>query len=107
MYIPVCPATELNAGYAARQRDSFLSGIPAPDFPGGKGESEHVGRATVEYLTGKTNNLGLSSMGLSKLTKVEGEKLPGAERMLQRANQILGFVGSVQFVVPCGISHVF
>lgn len=91
MYIPVCPVTELNAKYTARQRDTFLAGIPAPDFPGGKGESQHVGRATAEYIAGKTNNLGLSSMGLSKLTKLEGEKLPGAERMIQRANQLLGF----------------
>ncbi|KAH9219054.1 hypothetical protein DL95DRAFT_487364 [Leptodontidium sp. 2 PMI_412] len=91
MYIPVCPATELNAKYLAQQRETFAAGVPAPDFPGGKGESEHIGRATTESVTSEANELGLSSMGLSKLRKSEADKLPGAEKMIQRANQLLGF----------------
>ncbi|PVH88398.1 DUF1479 domain protein [Cadophora sp. DSE1049] len=91
MYIPVCPATELNAKYLAQQRETFAAGIPAPDFPGGKGESEHIGRATTESVSREANELGLSSMGLSKLSKPEGENLPGAQKMIQRANQLLGF----------------
>jgi hypothetical protein len=91
MYIPVCPVTELNAKYSAQQRDAFAAGIPAPDFPGGKGESEHFGRATTGSVRGEASRLGLSSMGLSRLAKSEGGKLPGAREMIRRANQIWGF----------------
>lgn len=48
LYIPECPLTEANAKYLSRQREAFLEGIPGPDFPGGKGESEHVGRDGCE-----------------------------------------------------------
>ena len=92
MYIPVCPATELNAKYLAQQREAFAAGVPAPDFPGGRGESEHIGRATSESVSKEANELGLSSMGLSKLSKPEGESLPGAQKAIHRANQLLGFV---------------
>ena len=91
MYIPVCPATELNAKYLAQQRETFAAGVPAPDFPGGKGESKHIGRATSESVSKEASELGLSSMGLSKLSKPEKESLPGAQKVIQRANQLLGF----------------
>ena len=91
MYIPVCPVTELNAQYLAQQRATFETGVPAPDFPGGKGESEHTGRATPKSVSENVNELGLSSVGVAKLRKSEGDELPGAERTIQRANEILGF----------------
>ena len=31
-------------------REAFLLGIPPPDFPGGIGESMHVGRATEDLI---------------------------------------------------------
>jgi len=91
MYIPVCPTTELNAEYIARQRDTFLAGYPAPDFPGGKGESEHVGRPNAEYIAEKAKDQGLRSMGLSKLSKMDWEQTSGAAEAIRRANQLLGF----------------
>ena len=91
LYIPVCPTTERNAEYLARQRDTFLSGYPGPDFPGGKGESEHVGRPTVDYLSKHLRNEGLQAMGLKKLNAMDGEEAIGARRVVQKANDILGF----------------
>ncbi|KAL2125178.1 hypothetical protein VTJ04DRAFT_1543 [Mycothermus thermophilus] len=34
IYLPACPLTQTNALYLARQRKSFLSGTPGPDFGG-------------------------------------------------------------------------
>ncbi|KAF7370278.1 Duf1479 domain protein [Mycena sanguinolenta] len=48
MYIPAVPLTLDNVQYLRDQRSNFLAGLPAPDFPGGPGESMFVGRATVE-----------------------------------------------------------
>ncbi|KAL2064951.1 hypothetical protein VTL71DRAFT_4091 [Oculimacula yallundae] len=91
MYIPVCPVTELNAKYSAKQRESFATGIPAPDFPGGQGESKHLGRATTESVTRDASDLSLSTMGLSRLETSEADGIPGAQKMLEKANQLLGF----------------
>ncbi len=91
MYIPVCPTTELNAAYVARQRATFLSGHPAPDFPGGIGESEHIGRPTAEFVAENTKEGGLESMGLAKLKNAAWEDSAGAKEVIRRANRILGF----------------
>jgi hypothetical protein len=91
MYIPVCPTTEANAEYLARQRDTFLEGYPGPDFPGGKGESEHAGRPGAEYIAQHGGDQALRSMGLSKLRKLDWENEHGAEEVIERANRILGF----------------
>jgi len=91
MYIPVCPTTEANAEYLVRQRETFLNGLPGPDFPGGKGESEHTGRPTADYIMRKGNDDGLRSMGLAKLSKMDWEETKGAEDVVRRANQMLGF----------------
>ncbi|KAJ7076212.1 hypothetical protein B0H15DRAFT_955889 [Mycena belliarum] len=50
MCIPAVPLTLINAHYLRDQRKNFLAGLPAPDFPGGKGESTFVGRATSADL---------------------------------------------------------
>lgn len=81
----------MNANYTAQQRRRFLDGLPPPDFPGGKGESEHVGRATSDYLAERADSRGLAAMGLSKLVKADWETAPGATAMVERANKILGF----------------
>ena len=90
MYIPVCPITEANANYLARQRDTFLAGLPGPDFPGGKGESEHTGRPTVTYLQKHLDNAGLRAMGLEKLS-IPAMASTGAKTVTQKANAVLGF----------------
>ncbi|KAL5597265.1 hypothetical protein FOBRF1_011058 [Fusarium oxysporum] len=81
LYIPICPITAQNAEYMVRQRDAFLRGTPGPDFPGGAGESGHVGRGTEKMLDGAARR----AMGLSAL-RTEGENDVVAE-----ANRILGF----------------
>ena len=90
LYIPVCPTTELNAEYLLRQRAAFLEGTPGPDFPGGKGESDHVDRPTEEYLRVHSDLPGLQSAGFEKLQ--EGlDDGAGSQAAIQRANAILGF----------------
>ncbi|KAH7237722.1 uncharacterized protein BKA55DRAFT_520407 [Fusarium redolens] len=81
LYIPICPITAQNAEYMVRQRDAFLRGTPGPDFPGGAGESEHVGRGTEKMLDGAARR----AMGLEAL-KTEGEN-----EVVEKANRILGF----------------
>ncbi|KAI1051876.1 hypothetical protein LB506_003710 [Fusarium annulatum] len=81
MYIPICPITTQNAEYMVRQREAFLRGTPGPDFPGGAGESGHVGRGTEEMLGGAARR----AMGLSAL-RTEGE-----DEVVREANRILGF----------------
>jgi hypothetical protein len=85
LYIPVCPVTEQNAEYMVRQRSAFKRGTPGPDFPGGAGESEHVGRPAEDVLDGP----GKRAMGLEGLA-VEGST-GGAREAVEKANALLGF----------------
>jgi hypothetical protein len=82
MYIPVCPVTEANAKYMAKQRDAFIKGIPAPDFPGGEGESNHRGRPTLESL--QISTLARQAAGVEKISSESGI-------VIEKANKILGF----------------
>lgn len=50
LYIPAVPLTPQNAEYVRDQRNQFMQGRPAPDFPGGVGESNFVGRGTQEDI---------------------------------------------------------
>lgn len=61
LYIPTCPLTELNAEYLVRQRKAFLDGTPGPDFPGGDGESRHVGKPTADDVAKWTGIDGMVS----------------------------------------------
>lgn len=94
LYIPVCPLTAANATFLARQRETFLRGTPSPDFGGGPGESEHVGRIRVEDLesVGSLRQAdGLRSMGL-EMWDAEADGLgEGQRRVLNLANKGLGF----------------
>ncbi|KAK3317750.1 hypothetical protein B0T19DRAFT_493548 [Cercophora scortea] len=90
LYIPVCPTTEASAEYVTQQRSAFRDGTPAPDFPGGKGESEHLGRPTEEYIRRVSDPAGVQSMGLEKLA-VSKEDTPGGKEAIERANAVLGF----------------
>ncbi|KAK0382659.1 hypothetical protein NLU13_9965 [Sarocladium strictum] len=89
LYIPVCPVTDNNARYLLRQRESFLAGTPGPDFGGGKGESEHIGRPTADDLRAWTNEMGVQAMGLEKLVSRAGAA-PGEVAAVESANSILG-----------------
>ena len=91
LYIPVCPVTESNAQYLAIQRYAFRGGFPGPDFPGGEGESGHVGRPSEESLRSHAGKEGLVAMGLEKMDEgVLTERL-GDREAVTRANEILGF----------------
>ena len=62
MYIPAFPLTPQNQEYVERQKARFLSGATPPDFAG-KGESNFVGKATVDDVVGKA---GRRAMGLQE-----------------------------------------
>ncbi|KIJ08600.1 hypothetical protein PAXINDRAFT_172871 [Paxillus involutus ATCC 200175] len=51
LYIPAAPLSVKNAAYLRDQRINFVHGLPAPDFPGGEGESKFSGRATPQDIT--------------------------------------------------------
>ena len=91
MYIPTCPLTEGNARYLIRQRETVIKGVPSPDFGGGVGESEHIGRVRVEDMRNVVGEEGMRAMGLAAWhTDAEGLR-SGEKAVLQKANQILGF----------------
>ncbi|KZT73700.1 DUF1479-domain-containing protein [Daedalea quercina L-15889] len=62
MYIPAMPLTSMNADYLCRQKESFIQGLPPPDFPPGKGETEYVGRGRPEDIK---SPIGKRAMGLA------------------------------------------
>ncbi|PWY88267.1 DUF1479-domain-containing protein [Aspergillus heteromorphus CBS 117.55] len=88
--IPACPVTEANMDYVPRQKQDFLAGVPPPNFPGGKGESEHVGRTTEEDLRNFTNEEGLKSFGFAKWDAQENNLNQGQRWVLEESNRILG-----------------
>jgi hypothetical protein len=90
LYIPACPLTERNAHYLARQRETFLQGAPGPDFPGGLGESKHIGRLTAEQFMQSAGKDGLQALGLEAWSD-DRALLDGERRMLEKANEVLGF----------------
>ncbi|KAK9473657.1 uncharacterized protein V1510DRAFT_414606 [Dipodascopsis tothii] len=90
LYIPACPLTEANARYLKRQRDDFLVGTPAPDFPGGIGEANHVGRLSVEDVADQVEADGLRAFGL-KGWEMDSTLTPGQKAVLAKANDIMGF----------------
>ncbi|KAJ5819761.1 hypothetical protein N7474_005352 [Penicillium riverlandense] len=91
MYIPACPVTEANVEYVKRQRSDFIEGVPPPDFPGGIGESKHVGRANLKDLQSYTNDQGMRAFGFGEWNAEEENLNFGQRRVLKKANEILGF----------------
>ncbi|KAG0652040.1 hypothetical protein D0Z07_0900 [Hyphodiscus hymeniophilus] len=87
MYIPSCPLTEQNAEYLVRQREAFSSGSPGPDFPGGVGESEHVGRMGKEDVRNVGGEDGLRAMGLGSW-EING-RTNGIRRVVKKANELI------------------
>lgn len=91
LYIPACPLTEANAEYLARQRETFSEGLPAPDFPSGEGESQHIGRLTPDFVMQNIGAEAKQAMGLARFDS-ERKGLRENDRMaLERCNEVLGF----------------
>lgn len=91
LYIPACPLTPINAQALANQRAAFLAGVPGPDFPGGKGESEHIGRAGLDDVLKWTDADGMRAMGLMPWRVGDEGHSAGAQEVLRIANDALGF----------------
>ena len=67
-------------------------GTPGPDFPSGVGESQHLGRLTTDFVMQNTDIEAKRAMGLTAYDAGQKKGLLEREgRMLQRANEILGF----------------
>jgi hypothetical protein len=82
LYIPAAPLTVKNARYLRDQRTNFLLGLPAPDFPGGEGESKFTGRATPEDAQ---TSAARQILGLERFADTSGP----ASGVVSEANKIL------------------
>ncbi|KAG8960140.1 hypothetical protein FRC03_007005 [Tulasnella sp. 419] len=85
-YIPSAPLTKKSAKYLVRQREAFLHGYPAPDFPGGNGENGFKGVGTAKQIR---NDVARRAMGLMPFITNQGTL--GEQKLLKEVNQILGF----------------
>jgi hypothetical protein len=63
-----------------------------PDFPGGKGESEHFGRPTNAYLQKDLKNEALKSIGLEPLSTMDLLDTARARKVIEEANQDSGIL---------------
>lgn len=84
-YIPASPQCQMNIDYLVQQRHSFDHGIPPPDFPGGQGESKHIGRGIPEQIQ---TIEGRRTMGYEPF-QIQSNMTPGQLQITQKANQIL------------------
>lgn len=91
MYIPACPLTVANAEFVARERECFSNGQPCPDFGGGKGEAEHIGRPRAEDVRMAGGVEGMRATGLMRWDLEEPGLGKGEKEVMMRANEILGF----------------
>lgn len=92
MYIPAVPLTPHNLSYIVRQREHFLSGAPAPDYPQNTSHISEAGlvkKGTKEDIG--TDPVALRAMGIGSVPfNVDEEGLPvGARKMREMANQML------------------
>lgn len=85
-YIPSAPLCDVNIRYLTRQKENFLKGVPPPDFPGGVGESQHIGRGSLDDLSPE----GKLAMGFARFS-VEASMSEGQRVANIDANKILGF----------------
>lgn len=85
LYIPAVPLTVRNAEYLLDQREHFIRGLPAPDFPGGEGESRFLNRGGQEHIQGET---GLRAVGFKKFDTPEGASIGETQAILE-TNRIL------------------
>lgn len=91
LYIPACPLTEGNAQCLKRQRDAFIAGIPGPDFPGGVGESQHLGRWHARDCEEHFRAEGVAAFALEPWDSEETGLTAGQKVVIDRANKILEF----------------
>ena len=91
LYIPACPLTESNARYMARQRDAFITGLPGPDFPGGIGEANHIGRPNTQDAAAVMHDDGMRAFGLQAWEADKQGLSTGERHVMQKANEMLGF----------------
>jgi len=85
MYIPAVPLTVQNVHYLAKQRDAFLQGKSAPDFPVCTPETDFVHKGLVEDIHAPG---GLIAMGLAPFT-VGPNATDGAKEAVRIANEVL------------------
>lgn len=86
IYVPVVPLCDQNAEYIQSQAAAFLNGTAPIDFPGGVGESKHVGRGSKEHIYEGA----LPAMGLAPL--VPGpDTTPAQLSAYETANKLWGF----------------
>ena len=90
MYIPACPTTKLNVDCARQQREHFLQGIPPSDFPGGVGESQHIGRGDAATVMAIAGPEALRSFGFAPFD-LAAAKMKGEADVLKYGNEVMGF----------------
>ncbi|VUC21251.1 unnamed protein product [Clonostachys rosea] len=90
LYIPACPTTKINLDYVRKQREHFIQGIPPFDFPGGVGESQHVGRPDAAALKELSNEAALRAFGFAPLDVAVAKEQEEAS-LLEYGNKVLGF----------------
>jgi len=91
MYIPACPLTVENAKFLVRQREAFLNGWPCPDFGGGVGESQHVGRPGAQDVERLDAEEGMQAFGLKPWDSDAAGLTEGQREVMDRANKLLEF----------------
>ncbi|KAG9552868.1 DUF1479-domain-containing protein, partial [Aureobasidium melanogenum] len=93
LYIPACPLTIHNAEFLVRQRQAFLEGLPCPDFGGGVGETNHIGRPGVEDIEAASQgkDAGVVAFGLQEWDSSAAGLSDAQRELFDRANKILGF----------------
>ena len=93
LYIPACPLTAHNAEFLARQRQAFLEGLPCPDFGGGIGETNHVGRPGIEEIekASQGRDAGMVAFGLQEFDSSAVGLSDTQRELFDRANKILDF----------------
>ncbi|EGO26082.1 hypothetical protein SERLADRAFT_447357 [Serpula lacrymans var. lacrymans S7.9] len=83
LYIPAVPLTLKNALYLRDQRINFVHGYPAPDFPGGEGESKFLGRASAQDIHTRE---GRQALGFEPFVSSAGSS---SVKLHEEANKIL------------------
>ena len=68
-----------------------MNGWPCPDFGGGVGESQHVGKPGVQDVEKVNAGDGMQAFGLKAWESDEVGLSSGQREVMDRANKILGF----------------